>query len=181
MKQALRYAVFAGWLLSAAYFTAAGYYGNSVNQATGAAQLSASPTSPYVVYDGLTFASIEEVQAYVAETTGAKWFPFLFELPSILIPLMTTMGIGALGTCITLTARLVIRRERLEAMPYVIGPLFGALIGTAICFVAIVSPTWLPVDLSPGFTTLLFISFLAGLVYEQSSRWLAAKAKGLFE
>ena len=181
MKKRCSYGLLTVWIVCGVYFGIAGYLGSEALQGTSTEARSLAQSSAYYNYEGLTFATENDLRAFLQEKNFASFFPWLFQIPQIVTPLIAAVAFGLLGGCGRMLKELVLDKKPATDLRFVSCPLFGAFIGLLVYLLALILPAVFISGTRPiRPLTIAAISIAAGLFYERVYKSLEAQIKKLF-
>jgi len=178
----LQYVIVLGRLLASGYLCAAGWVGSKTLQNTSVpGQRESDGEANYYEFEGLTFADEASLKEFLQERTSGSWFPWVFSLPRELAPLLASMAFGLLGGAARLLRKLSIAGAGPTPAELFTAPLFGALIGLLLYFLALLLPAIFTSGKNPGRPeTLAGLSLFGGVFSEQAYKWIEDQVVKLF-
>jgi len=155
--------------------------GSKALESTSADIRSPAKAVPYLEYEGLTFAAEGDLLAFLGERGSARLFPWLFLLPQIVTPLIAAMSFGLLGGCIQVLKQLVKDKKLPGDLCFVSCPVFGALTGLIVYFLALFLPlTFMSGGRPTRPEAIIAVSGLAGIFYDHVYNWMEVQIKKIF-
>lgn len=167
----LRAIVATAWLTGGMYLGLAGYVGTKLFETTSIVKTSEAST--YFLYDGITFATRQDLQDFLLDEKASRWTPWLTEVPAELMPLLVCVAWGAFGVAVRLL-HFQLSRDRSGVNGHVIiSPIFGAAMAIVVYYIAFLFPTILAVGPhTMRAEVIVALSILSGIGSPQVYRWL---------
>jgi hypothetical protein len=133
-----------------------------------------------VEYEGITFASEEDRNRFIAWNEGKKFVPWAFKLPYPVALLITVMSFGFLGGVIKVLFQLA-HGDREPVRPWITLPL-SAMTGLLVLAVSYSLPAAITTsDATVRPVVLLFFCLLGGLFSRHLLLWLSDQFEKVFE
>jgi hypothetical protein len=181
MRNLAQYAVIAIWLVTGAYLSASGWVAMKALEETSVVSTTAAGGGHGVEYQGLIFRDEQSVMDFIGEQRSTWMWPWIFDLPHELIPLLACVGFGIVGGAARLLKILVLDRTALSARFLYGDPVFGGTIGVLVVFVAWTLPSMITTAKGPlRPESLGALALFGGLFSEHAFLWLERAAKRLF-
>lgn len=141
-----------------------------------------SGSDQYVEYEGLSFENKESLQEFLHDKQSYSLFPWIFALPQELVPIITSIAFGMLGGVVVLLKHVLHDHLRISALPVLIRPVFGGLIGLMLFLLSFLAPALFVTSSrsSARTETLAGLSFVGGAFSEIAYIWMEAQVRKLF-
>jgi hypothetical protein len=132
-------------------------------------------------FRGISFANEEEALAFMRQSDDARFFPWIFAVPSEMISLVTAISFGLLGGLIRVLKKNAINGAPLASLGVISAPVFGALVGVMLCLLSFL----LPAIFVNGKNTarpesLAGLSLFGGAFSEMAYSWIEIQVRKLF-
>lgn len=134
------------------------------------------------VFRGLSFQNQEGVREFLQELRSTRMCPWSFELPDDVIPLVACIGCGIVGGAARLLKVLTQSATSLTARSVFGDPVYGAVIGVTIVFLAWALPSLLTTGKGPVRPeSLVAFALCGGMFSKQASAWLEQASQRIFQ
>jgi hypothetical protein len=168
-------------MLLGLYTGMAGWVATKALQNTSVAKPAAGSEQHYYEFEGLTFADEDSLRDFLQERRSSRWFPWIFEVPQELTPLIASMAFGLVGGAARLLKRVSLDGKRVSSLHIFSEPLFGSVIGLMIFFLSLVLPAVFTSGKNPVRPeALVGFSLFGGAFSEQAYDWLESQVSKLF-
>jgi hypothetical protein len=175
---ALHAVVLAAWLAAGLYAGAACWFAGKALEVTGDSGSSGEAAS--YDYHGLNFLDRQSLLEFVSRSSAGQWFPWVFSIPNELIPLCSAVVFGALGGAVRLLKQLALDHAPVGSLAVVSAPMFGALIGTMVCFLGLTPAFAMSREIDARPESVAGFSLLGGAFSEVAYAWIEVQARRLF-
>jgi hypothetical protein len=172
----LRPLVLLFWLALGSYVGVSGWLG--CKSLEGATVSSGPSAGTAVLYHGISFQNESELNGFLSEESEARWSPWLYNLPGDLWPLIASLGLGLVGGAARLLKNCAMDKASLDTLPLYSGPLFGAVLGVLLFYLALLVPTVMVIGGNRvRASSLAAFSLFGGVFSEQTFAWLEKQYK----
>lgn len=180
MMRALRFSLITVWFLLGLYGGLAGYLAaNALGESTSAQ--CAGREGRLFEFQGLTFASQRDLKDFLQEQESANWFPWIFELPQILIVMLACAGFGVAGGAARMIRQLAKGQNTVTLEDASVVPLLGGITGLLMYFLAfLVHSAFVSGECSIRLVAVVGLSLFGGYFYEDAHAWVSKQVKRIF-
>lgn len=125
----------------------------------------------------ITFKNQERAELYTEEIITNQIFGWILEVPSFLILVISSCGLGAFGGLIQIIRSVAFRGVPIEKTQYFVIPFLGFILGMVVLAISYLLPAILITDsdLQIRQTTLMCFSLFTGLFSNSFLTWLESK------
>jgi hypothetical protein len=165
------------WIAAGLYLGLGGYVGTKLFETTSTVRVSEGVG--YFLYSGISFATKQDLQAFLLDETVSKWVPWLPDVPAELMPLLACTAWGIVGAALRLLF-FRLNPDKASNEHLLLSPLFGAGMALAVYFLAFLLPAVLTVGPNTmRAETIVALSIVSGIGHRQVYRWVQEQVNKL--